>query len=477
MRCPYCSSIDNKVVDSRMGKEGDSIRRRRECLQCEGRFTTYERVEEVLPSVIKKDGRREPYDRVKILNGLKKACEKRPISMDILEKAVRLGWQLTGRRQFAFFAGLITILMPDLYSYSNQVVSEMPNFFFGLLFCTLFLSAMEKLSKGWLIAALLAGSFSVLLRSENATALVLGVAFLLMKVVWEWKKQRSVGTEPQHLPHKTLTNLWQLGLAILIASVPLLAWSAHNDRLYGFFGISDYGGAVLYDGWIYFGESSRIHITDQDSPAVQNINAVYQSKTTKITDVPTPWMVYSALVEHGYTSEQACSLLGRAAIDSIRKDMPLTWKLLAVKIRKGFEPIFWPPQTLPLHGEKLPFGSIKSEYFDQETAPIPALIPLQLTLHNMSAMLYRHVYPTWVWICLGMLLLCLYRRPFFTWVPIVVITANNVFLPTILAASAWRYVLSGFILMQIFALAGLQSLAAFIPYCLQPLLRRSENLK
>ena len=88
MRCPYCSSIDNKVIDSRMGKEGDSIRRRRECLKCEGRFTTYERVEEVLPSVIKKDGRREPYDRMKILNGLKKACEKRPISVDALERTV-----------------------------------------------------------------------------------------------------------------------------------------------------------------------------------------------------------------------------------------------------------------------------------------------------------------------------------------------------------------------------------------------------
>ena len=88
MRCPYCSSIDNKVVDSRMGKEGETIRRRRECLQCEGRFTTYERVEEVLPSVIKKDGRREPYDRVKILSGLTKACEKRPISVEVLEKAV-----------------------------------------------------------------------------------------------------------------------------------------------------------------------------------------------------------------------------------------------------------------------------------------------------------------------------------------------------------------------------------------------------
>ena len=88
MRCPYCSSIDNKVVDSRMGKEGDSIRRRRECLKCEGRFTTYERIEEVLPSVIKKDGRREPFDRLKILSGLKKACEKRPISTEMLEKTV-----------------------------------------------------------------------------------------------------------------------------------------------------------------------------------------------------------------------------------------------------------------------------------------------------------------------------------------------------------------------------------------------------
>ncbi len=88
MRCPFCSSIDNKVVDSRMGKEGETIRRRRECLTCEGRFTTYERVEEVLPSVIKKDGRREPYDRMKILSGLKKACEKRPIGIEQLEKTV-----------------------------------------------------------------------------------------------------------------------------------------------------------------------------------------------------------------------------------------------------------------------------------------------------------------------------------------------------------------------------------------------------
>jgi transcriptional repressor NrdR len=88
MRCPYCSSLENKVVDSRMGKEGESIRRRRECLTCEGRFTTYERVEEVLPLVIKKDGRREPFDRLKILSGLKKACEKRPVSVESMETTV-----------------------------------------------------------------------------------------------------------------------------------------------------------------------------------------------------------------------------------------------------------------------------------------------------------------------------------------------------------------------------------------------------
>ena len=85
MQCPFCKHIENKVVDSRLSKEGEAIRRRRECLGCQRRFTTYERNEDMLPSVIKKDGRREPFDRQKILQGLKKACEKRPISIDVLE--------------------------------------------------------------------------------------------------------------------------------------------------------------------------------------------------------------------------------------------------------------------------------------------------------------------------------------------------------------------------------------------------------
>jgi len=88
MKCPFCGDLDNRVIDSRLSKDGAVIRRRRECLECGRRFTTYERVEEVLPLVIKKDGRREPFDRMKILMGLKKACEKRPVSITTLEKVV-----------------------------------------------------------------------------------------------------------------------------------------------------------------------------------------------------------------------------------------------------------------------------------------------------------------------------------------------------------------------------------------------------
>jgi len=86
MKCPFCTDVENKVIDSRLSKDGLVIRRRRECLECGRRFTTYERVEEVLPLVVKKDARREPFDRMKIIIGLKKACEKRPISITTLEK-------------------------------------------------------------------------------------------------------------------------------------------------------------------------------------------------------------------------------------------------------------------------------------------------------------------------------------------------------------------------------------------------------
>ncbi|MBV8730812.1 MAG: transcriptional repressor NrdR [Acidobacteriia bacterium] len=88
MKCPFCSNLQDKVIDSRESKEGDAIRRRRACLACERRFTTYERIDEVPYMVIKKDGRREKFDRQKVLAGLLKACEKRPVSMGKLSELV-----------------------------------------------------------------------------------------------------------------------------------------------------------------------------------------------------------------------------------------------------------------------------------------------------------------------------------------------------------------------------------------------------
>lgn len=88
MKCPFCSHEDTRVVDSRLGKEGNNIRRRRECIECERRFTTYERIEETLPLVVKKDGRREVFDRNKIIAGMQRACEKRPVSIGTIEKVV-----------------------------------------------------------------------------------------------------------------------------------------------------------------------------------------------------------------------------------------------------------------------------------------------------------------------------------------------------------------------------------------------------
>ncbi len=88
MKCPFCQHSETKVIDSRLGKEGNNIRRRRECISCLRRFTTFERVEETLPLVVKKDGRREMFDRKKIIAGIQRACEKRPISIEIIEKIV-----------------------------------------------------------------------------------------------------------------------------------------------------------------------------------------------------------------------------------------------------------------------------------------------------------------------------------------------------------------------------------------------------
>src|ERR671932_1100298 len=88
MLCPFCGFKEDKVIDSRESREGENIRRRRECLRCSKRFTTYEKIDEIPYMVVKKDGRRERFDRQKVLSGLMKACEKRPVSMSDIARMI-----------------------------------------------------------------------------------------------------------------------------------------------------------------------------------------------------------------------------------------------------------------------------------------------------------------------------------------------------------------------------------------------------
>jgi transcriptional repressor NrdR len=104
MRCPFCGHTEDRVVDSRESREGDVIRRRRECTQCERRYTSYEKLESLPFIVVKRDERREPYDREKLMRGLEVACRKRPVSIDALERladSVEVAMNETGQREIA----------------------------------------------------------------------------------------------------------------------------------------------------------------------------------------------------------------------------------------------------------------------------------------------------------------------------------------------------------------------------------------
>ncbi len=122
MKCPFCGHKEDKVIDSRSSEEGRSIRRRRECLKCKRRFTTYENIEETSLMVIKKDGRRESFDRKKILSGIKKACEKRPISTQQLEELVdRIEHTLQSKFEKEINASVIGELLMELLHDLDEV--------------------------------------------------------------------------------------------------------------------------------------------------------------------------------------------------------------------------------------------------------------------------------------------------------------------------------------------------------------------
>jgi len=127
MKCPFCGYVESKVMDSRVSRDGSAIRRRRECLACSRRFTTYEYIEEILPTVVKKDGRREPFDRSKIRNGIRKACQKRPISMETIESLVveveRFCQDYSGEEIRSSMIGEKIIILNFIFSFKSFTVS------------------------------------------------------------------------------------------------------------------------------------------------------------------------------------------------------------------------------------------------------------------------------------------------------------------------------------------------------------------
>lgn len=368
----------------------------------------------------------------------------------------RLGWQLFKQRSFAFFSGSIAILMPEMYLYSNIVMSDVPNIFFVLACCTLLISALEIFSWENLIAFMLVGSFAALLRPENVTLLIIGAGFLLIKIIWEKKD-----------PFK---RLQMFGATIVLALLPLIYWSAHNHRVHGFFGLSNYVDEVLYDGWVYFGEASGFHITDSDSPAVQAIAESFNAYDRPIgyTLVPTGWELYPTLLEFGYTEREAIKLLGDAAKDSIRKNPNLSMELYLLKLKKSFVP----PHSAVLettfdlieeNGEIVGAAPQKaSGYFESEKNIFPALIPWQRKVYDWLPVFDRYVYRPLVFFCLGVALLAVYQKQFFTWMPVIAIAFSRMFIPITIGIAHWHYMLAGIAVLLLFVFLALQTLQGFL---------------
>lgn len=150
MKCPFCSFADTKVIDSRPDKDSSAIRRRRECESCLRRFTTHERIEEVLPMILKKDGRRESYDRSKVIGGMKKACEKRPVSInDIEDMANRLEARLLESGEKEIPGTVIgEWIMNELHDVDEVAYVRFASVYRSFRDITEFMSELQDLLKG-----------------------------------------------------------------------------------------------------------------------------------------------------------------------------------------------------------------------------------------------------------------------------------------------------------------------------------------
>lgn len=358
----------------------------------------------------------------------------------------RIGWQLSRNWQVAFISGLIAMLSPDLLFYSNYIMSDVPNILVVLIFISLLISALADEKWYWIPFTMLIGSFATLLRSENIVLLILGLVVLVAAAIWQWVNS---GVERKR-------RIVRIGLAFIVALLPLFWWSAHNNRVHGFWGMSNYQGEVFYDGWVYSGDANRLSFSDRSSPAVQTINEVLKKYPAVITDksgVPTGWEIYPSLLDAGYSTDQAFDLMASAAWDSIIHDKKKAVRLLFIKYKAGLKPEITHNITYPLPDEQPIKDEMKAEFFDEDTLVIPFLITLQRQINESTIQWYPRIYPTWVLFCIFTVFISWLRLPLEKWTTLTIITATRIFIPLTIGVAFWRYSLAGWIPAQIIAVS------------------------
>jgi 4-amino-4-deoxy-L-arabinose transferase-like glycosyltransferase len=360
----------------------------------------------------------------------------------------RLGWQISKNHHAAFLSGLLAAFSPDLLLYANLVMSDALNIFIMLVFLTLFLSALERPGLGWVLSAMLAGSFAVLLRSENLVMLIVGALFLVVGFIFQWATTRMFDVR----------RFAGIALAILLAVLPVLWWSAHNHRLHGFFGLSNYQGEVFYDGWVYYGNAMGLPFSDDNSPAIKAMSAATEEHPIVVTDrtgVPTGWEIYPALLAAGYTSQESFDLMESAAWDSILKNPEMVVQILFNKYEKGLVSVIPYMHTYPLPGEPAYDEVLRDEYFYQKNIGIAPLVSLQRQVNDFVRGNYPRLYPSWTLTVILAVFLSFLRSPWLAWAALTVITASRIFIPLTIGVAFWRYTLAGWLPAQIIAVAWL----------------------
>jgi hypothetical protein len=375
--------------------------------------------------------------------------------------AYKIGWQLTQKTKVAFLAGFFAMLTPDIMLYTNYLWSDLINLTAVLIFTTALLSALRKPTFLRIFVSMFIGAMATLFRTENMTLLPIGLFFLLWEAIKvfdlkAWKKKKNLKKQ-----QRTLGIISTTGISFVIAIVPLLLSASHNQKLHGFFGLSNYAGAVFYDGWIYFGDASKLNFSNQNSEAIQKINAareIYPAEATDNSNVPTSIETAVSLKKAGYTDEEIMQLYTDAVLDSISNDWELTFKLIEIKIVHGLRPFATHIQTFPLPGESFNPGTTKEQYYDLEKLSIPVLINLQRKINTLLSVFYLEIYPYIVWLMLPAIFFSIYRKPSTLWLLVFVITTTRIFIPLIMGASLWRFALAGLVPMQILAVSWIVNL-------------------